>query len=56
MTDTTSSAGAASSWHACTAFGLTEMAVGLASRSEFGTVFDRDVVDGRRASLAATGR
>ncbi len=29
-------------------FGLMEMAVGLGARSEFGTVFDRDVVGGRR--------
>jgi Ca2+-transporting ATPase len=33
---------------AITVFGLLEMAVGLGARSEFGTVFDRDVVGGRR--------
>ncbi len=33
---------------ALTVFGLMEMAVGLGARSEFGTVFDRDVIGGRR--------
>jgi Ca2+-transporting ATPase len=32
-------------------FGLMEMAVGLGARSEFGTVFDRDVVGGRRQMM-----
>jgi Ca2+-transporting ATPase len=33
---------------ALTAFGLMEIGVGLGARSELGTVFDRDVVGGRR--------
>jgi P-type Ca2+ transporter type 2C len=33
---------------ALTAFGLMEIAVGLGARSELGTVFDRDVIGGRR--------
>jgi Ca2+-transporting ATPase len=33
---------------AITVFGLLEMAVGLGARSEFGTVFDREVLGGRR--------
>jgi Ca2+-transporting ATPase len=33
---------------ALTVFGLMEIAVGIGARSELGTVFDRDVVSGRR--------
>ena len=36
---------------ALTVFGLMEMAVGLGARSEFGTVFDREVVGGRRQPM-----
>ena len=33
---------------ALTVFGLMELAVGLGARSEFGTIFSRDAVGGRR--------